>query len=111
LARNINRKAGIPQKSCSGVFEVVKMILYRLTDEEINDYLCQTAATIERALHFVRVLADGLVQIPSDCDARTQIIESGLTIQATLAGELDSMRRILEDNDGGPAIPKVPELN
>jgi transcription initiation factor IIE alpha subunit len=107
----MRRKAGIPQKSCPRAFEVVKMILYRLTDEEISDYLCQTATTIERALHFVRVLADGLVQFPSDCDARTQIIESGLTIQAALAGELDSMRRILEDHDNGPVIPKVGQFN
>jgi hypothetical protein len=77
---------------------VVKMILYQLKDEEIRDYLCQTATTIEKALHFVQILADGFVHLPADCDARTQLIDSGLTIQATLADELDVMRRVLENN-------------
>jgi hypothetical protein len=80
---------------------VVKMMLYKLKDEEIRDYLCQTATTIEKALHFVRILADGFVHLPGDCDARMQLIDSGLTIQATLADELDAIRRVLENSAGG----------
>jgi hypothetical protein len=89
---------------------VVKMMLYQLKDEEIRDYLCQTATTIEKALHFVRILADGFVHLPRDCDARTQLIDSGLTIQATLADELDVIRRVLENNAVGTAGPTA-ELN
>jgi hypothetical protein len=90
---------------------VVKMMLYQLKDEEIRDYLSQTATTIEKALHFVRILADGFVHFPRDCDARTQLIDSGLTIQATLADELDAIRRLLESNDCGEVIPTGGELN
>ncbi len=87
------------------------MVLYQLKDEEIRDYLYQTATTIERALHFVRILADGFVHLPEDCDARTQLVDSGLTIQATLADELDSIRRILENAGAGTSVLKGSELN
>jgi hypothetical protein len=93
------------------VLMVVKMTLYELKDEEIRDYLCQTATTIEKSLHFVRILADGFVHLPSDCDARTQLIDSGLTIQATLADELDAIRRVLENSAVGAAGGDGAELN
>ncbi len=93
------------------MFMVVKMVLYQLKDEEIRDYLYQTATTIEKALQFMRILADGFVHLPSDCDARTQLVDSGLTIQATLADQLDAIRRILENSAGGVGGPSGGALN
>jgi hypothetical protein len=85
------------------------MVLYQLKDDEIRDYLYQTATTIEKALQFVRILADGLVRLPGGYDARTQLVDSGLAIQATLAEELDAIRRILENTE--VASPNERELN
>ncbi len=72
------------------------MMQYQLNDDEIRDYLHRTATTIDKARYFVSTLADGFVRIPRSSEARTDLIDSGLRIQATLADELDSMRRLLE---------------
>jgi hypothetical protein len=89
------------------------MILFQLKDDEIRDNLSQTATKIEKALHFVRTLADGFVHFPKGHDERAQLIDSGLEIQAALADQLDAMRGALEScgNDNLACIPKSAELN
>jgi hypothetical protein len=69
---------------------------YQLSDEEIRDLLYQTATLIGKALHIVHNLADGFVSFPEKDDARTQLIDSCIHIQATLADQLDAMRKVLE---------------
>ncbi len=85
----------------------IKMILSRLNDEEMRDILSQAATTIEKALHFVRTIADGFVYFPQDQDERAQLIDSTLTIQATIANQLDAMRIALENGDRATFIPKA----
>ncbi len=83
------------------------MIHSRLNDDEMRDILSRAATTIGGALQFVRTLADGFVYFPQDQDARAQLIDSTLTIQATLANQLDAMRIALEDGDRAAFIPEA----
>jgi hypothetical protein len=73
------------------------MILSQLNDDEMRDILSEAATTLEKALHFTRSLADGFVYFPTDHDARAQLIDASLTMQATLADQLDAMRIALEN--------------
>jgi hypothetical protein len=77
-------------------FGLVKMTRYQLSDEQIRDHLCQTATLIQKARYFVSTLADDLVRLPKNEDARSQLIDSSMNIQAALAEELDAMRKVLE---------------
>ena len=45
----------------------------------------------------MRDLADGFVSFPKKANARMQLIESCIQMQATLADQLDAMRKVLED--------------
>jgi hypothetical protein len=73
------------------------MIHYRLNDEQIRNHLCQTATLIEKAGYFVAALAGGSVRLPKNEEARSQLIGSSLELQATLAEQLDAMRKVLEN--------------
>jgi hypothetical protein len=73
------------------------MIHYQLSDDQIRDHLSQTAALIEKARYFVSTLADGLVPLPKNENARSQLIDSSLEIQAALADGLDAIRKVLEN--------------
>jgi hypothetical protein len=61
------------------------MIRYQLSNDQIQDHLCQTAALIEKARYFVSAVAEGLVPLPKDEDARTRLIDSSMEMQAALA--------------------------
>jgi hypothetical protein len=76
----------------------------------MRDIMSQAATTIKKALHFTRSLADGFVFFPKDHDARAQLIDASLTIQATLANQLDAMRLALEGYDTATFLPKATEL-
>jgi hypothetical protein len=67
------------------------MTFSKLTDDEIRDTLYQTATKIEEVRQFVLCLADGFVHLPGNQEARVQMIESSLTIQARLSEELDTL--------------------
>jgi hypothetical protein len=71
------------------------MIRYQLSDEQIRDHLCQTATLIQKARYFVSTVADGLVPLPKNEDARSRLIDSSMEIQAALADGLDAMRKVL----------------
>ena len=86
------------------------MMLSGLNDHEIRDFLSEAATTIEKALHFTRALADGFVHVPKDHHARAQLIDASLTIQATLANQLDAMRVALENRDRATLVPEMAEL-
>jgi hypothetical protein len=86
------------------------MILIRLDDVEIRESLTQTAIKIEKALHFVRTLADGFMPLPKALGARAQLTDSGFTIQATLAYQLDAMRLALQSCDDA-FLPEIAEIN
>jgi hypothetical protein len=73
------------------------MTRYQLSDEQIRDLLYQTATLIGKALHLVHNLADGFVGFPKKDDARAQLVDSCVQIQATLADQLDAMRIVLEN--------------
>lgn len=78
-------------------FGLVKMKRYQQSDEEIRDFLYQTATLIGEALRLVHNLADGFVSFPEKDSARTQLINSCMQIQATLADQLDAMRKVLDN--------------
>ena len=78
-------------------FGLVKMKRYQQSDEEIRDFLYQTATLIGEALRLVHNLADGFVSFPEKDSARTQLIDSCMQIQATLADQLDAMRKVLDN--------------
>jgi hypothetical protein len=82
-----------------------------LNDHEMRDVLSQAATTIEKALHFTRTLADVFVYFPQDHDARAHLIDSSLTIQATIASQLDAMRITLENCDRATFVSKATEFN
>lgn len=70
------------------------MIHFHLNDGQIRDHLYETATLIQKACHFVNTLADS-VELPANVDARSQLIDAALRLQATLANELDTMRKAL----------------
>ncbi len=86
------------------------MILSPLKNDEMRDILSQAATIIEKALHFTRSLADGFVCFPTDHGARAQLIDASITIQATLANQLDAMRIALEGCDRATFDRKSTEL-
>ncbi len=75
------------------------MILSPLEDDEMRDILSQAATAIEKAAQFARSLADGFASYPIDQDARAQLIDSGLTIQTSVACQLDAMQFALAGCD------------
>lgn len=87
------------------------MILSQLNDDEMRDILSESVTTIEKALHFTRSLADGFVYFPADQDARAQLIDASLTIQATLADQLDAMRLAFENWDRGNSLQREIRTN
>jgi hypothetical protein len=87
------------------------MTLSGLNDHEMRDILSKAATNIEKAVHFTRTLADVFVYFPQDHDARAQLIDSSLTIQAAIASQLDSMRIALENCDRATLVPEMAELD
>ncbi len=81
----------------SAYFGLLKMTPYQLNDDQIRDYMRQSATLIEKSLHGVRILADGFVPFPKNEDARSQLVDSAMKMQAALADELDAMRKVLEN--------------
>jgi hypothetical protein len=73
------------------------MTRYQLNDDQIRDHLCQTAALIQKARYFVSTIADGLVPLPKNEDARSKLIDTSTEMQAALADGLDAMRKVLEN--------------
>jgi hypothetical protein len=87
------------------------MVLSPLNDDEIRDILSQAATNIAKALQFTETLAGGFIYFPKDHDARSQLIESSLSMQATLADQLDMMRSALETSERKIFAPKASELH
>jgi hypothetical protein len=71
------------------------MTRYQLSDDQIQDHLCQTATLIQKSRYFVGMIADGLVPLPKNEDARSRLIDTSVEMQAALADGLDAMRKVL----------------